>query len=1541
MESNKDFSLNPSLPLSDTSLLSEDVPLPTSDEEEDTIETSASQPRDGQSPVLHPEIAQAPKVEKKVGFMEPRDADDISSPHGKVWQDEMAKYGNDGWQEKMRDGAWQLDGTNDGSIVSHAGSSFQDRNGGFTMKDYEEQVSGLRKENFNLKLRIYFMEERLGMLHAPKDQENVYRVNIDLKVQGEELKKELDEKQELLAQAEAAFQKQELKFVAKLEKVEKQVEEEKKKRTEAEKFERLASEARDLLDVTREIKTKVSDESRVLYSEAFGSMSFAHRSEDCQMEQMDLLKQQQEMNTIIDEKNGLIDAVSHLEEIVASQKIGAADLEIKNQSILKELDTVKLELERALVNSRELEFSKNQAKIEAKETKEREEYLATKVDKQQFNINIINDELERKNEMIKNTEKIQQEKDEDINLLQKEMELKDNKRAEEDKRKIEDLEDELQNNKVQISMFSSQIVHYSDQISGLNSDLQNRNKEVLGFGNSLKRLRQIVSMQGHQDIEDGIETKDKNNINDEDMEIDVEEASQMLIEQVAKLVEENAIKDEKINKLEETTLSRNDVMKLTITLEEKNQEISNKNEDINELENNISEMQMYLNTKLGEISDMRLYIKESGNLMEKLKTTENNLMKATKAIQGFVDENHSKQEEIEKLHKQIKKKEKEIERSVHNSTNTSNNFKDSSNVSKLIKDQQDDILSLENERLQAENMKLVDEIEKEMENKEILLRTNQTLQDKVAEVDRLNEKVDLLTKENSQLSERLLYQNLRRKSLGGSETTDSQYILEKEASMLKHELKTCKSKYIKMGADLAMEKASAQLALYQRQYRNTKGIMKETLYNCELMRTRLEELADFLQQLLDDNVGENSLANLSIDMRKAVQQSIDQSRLLSQSVNLSLDQSRLYCETLDQSKLLSKSIDQSKFMSNSANHSIIEEEEEEEWVLSGIDVDSVEDDDTSRRCTEYHQILQELRDSLKEKREAEENLEQMGNKLTEMRQKFVSLEKNNEQDIRNGQVKSSGGGKLMQPQSRLPVGLGIKEKSLKSGQNWEGRGKAHPRRDTLTGIPKPFAVEEDDCWSEPDKDEARRRMGLGVPENVVVVGRTTDDEGEVVRGKEGLQQELRRERAKVARLGGEADRMRRELETSRQEVERLVERLAEAESIVRELNETKNEVKGKLRNVYDQLEMARGEFEERVKELEGEKEASRIEMKTLRNTIKISEEEHKKHTEEESKFCKKIGVLEEEQRSLLKELILWKEKCTKEEIDLEEEINKRNHLEKLLSQEQRNAEAAAGQFNQKISDMALGLANEEEKMDKLKNKLENESVRRIEMEQVIVQKEQRVEKLTIEFDKLQEQNKKISQENEEIATTLSSTRQKNRFNELEETNRKEMENQIEDLKKSKQMIENRCLDAERVLNNLTTENLENKENQQGYESGVFEDQNSPNSRPSSRRRELKSLDANIRKSNGVFASSSHKENGSKSSVCCDLRAELARVQAERDAALLKLGKTRIVLKDTADKLSLSNRRKNQVEKAICKQLTKTHDVLKKAKGNLENYSSEN
>ena len=121
------------------------------------------------------------------------------------------------------------------------------------------------------------------------------------------------------------------------------------------------------------------------------------------------------------------------------------------------------------------------------------------------------------------------------------------------------------------------------------------------------------------------------------------------------------------------------------------------------------------------------------------------------------------------------------------------------------------------------------------------------------------------------------------------------------------------------------------------------------------------------------------------------------------------------------------------------------------------------------------------------------------------------------------------------------------------------------------------------------------------------------------------------------------------------------------------------------------------------------------------------------------------------------------------------------------------------------------------------------------------------------------------------------------------------------------------------------------------------------------------------------------------SCSCDLSSQLQQVKTERDAALAKLRATRFVslfenstifisscgrstLSSTTEKLSNSNRRKKEVEKAICRlllyiffchqrsdldyhqtggylfchnlilfrQLSKTHDVLRKTKENLEN-----
>uniref|UniRef100_W5M5P2 Uncharacterized protein n=1 Tax=Lepisosteus oculatus TaxID=7918 RepID=W5M5P2_LEPOC len=74
-----------------------------------------------------------------------------------------------------------------------------------TMKEYENQITDLKKENFNLKLRIYFMEERMQQ-KFDDSSEDIYKTNIELKVEVESLKRDLQEKQALLVTASKAVE---------------------------------------------------------------------------------------------------------------------------------------------------------------------------------------------------------------------------------------------------------------------------------------------------------------------------------------------------------------------------------------------------------------------------------------------------------------------------------------------------------------------------------------------------------------------------------------------------------------------------------------------------------------------------------------------------------------------------------------------------------------------------------------------------------------------------------------------------------------------------------------------------------------------------------------------------------------------------------------------------------------------------------------------------------------------------------------------------------------------------------------------------------------------------------------------------------------------------------------------------------------------------------------------------------------------------------------------------------------------------------------
>ncbi|XP_040097709.1 CDK5 regulatory subunit-associated protein 2 isoform X3 [Oryx dammah] len=73
------------------------------------------------------------------------------------------------------------------------------------MKDFENQITELKKENFNLKLRIYFLEESLQRERGGRS-ERACKTNIELKVEVESLKRELQERERLLIKASKAVE---------------------------------------------------------------------------------------------------------------------------------------------------------------------------------------------------------------------------------------------------------------------------------------------------------------------------------------------------------------------------------------------------------------------------------------------------------------------------------------------------------------------------------------------------------------------------------------------------------------------------------------------------------------------------------------------------------------------------------------------------------------------------------------------------------------------------------------------------------------------------------------------------------------------------------------------------------------------------------------------------------------------------------------------------------------------------------------------------------------------------------------------------------------------------------------------------------------------------------------------------------------------------------------------------------------------------------------------------------------------------------------
>lgn len=132
-----------------------------------------------------------------------------------------------------------------------------------TIKEYDQQIADLRKENFNLKLKLYFLEEKMEK-KFDGDCKELHRINIKLQVDVESLHNELEQKHKLLQDALGTLEKLEYSHRKEMEELKRKTND-KKTQLQGQKtvYEQFNSKP-------RERESDLEDHCSEAYKQAFG-----------------------------------------------------------------------------------------------------------------------------------------------------------------------------------------------------------------------------------------------------------------------------------------------------------------------------------------------------------------------------------------------------------------------------------------------------------------------------------------------------------------------------------------------------------------------------------------------------------------------------------------------------------------------------------------------------------------------------------------------------------------------------------------------------------------------------------------------------------------------------------------------------------------------------------------------------------------------------------------------------------------------------------------------------------------------------------------------------------------------------------------------------------------------------------------------------------------------------------------------------------------------------------------------------------------------
>jgi len=574
------------------------------------------------------------------------------------------------------------------------------------------------------------------------------------------------------------------------------------------------------------------------------------------------------------------------------------------------------------------------------------------------------------------------------------------------------------------------------------------------------------------------------------------------------------------------------------------------------------------------------------------------------------------------------------------------------------------------------------------------------------------------------------------------------------------------------------------------------------------MRIRLEELADFLQQLLDmeENGGDLNMSCISLDLRESLQRSIDESRLLSASILAS------QTSMLQEMSMVGLQVGEEDQM---------EELDQEKWIVPEVEasifdgmVVMPETGETVAK-TEYDSLLLELRDNLRKRRVAEEELEEIKQKVSLMdsqaRPDQVIDEKNNQQDMKSTSklpVASNNRGNSLMLSDKPKVGSNSVERDILSkSKTGESRGRSgsrsrrsvevgddHQRRKTITKIPCPFFGEEEDCWSEPDKEESRRRIGLesdlsgstGHGRDGGQSHRTTDDE--IIGGELGT--ELRRERGRVERLRGDLISVERrekalheELTATKKELMICKEQLDKWKKEVKKSKEKLDKFETKSQQIEGESEQLRKELEkttdmgrERQQLINRVKQGDEV-IEKLNKGIQWWQEECRKMKEElekgdvEAAIVKEIAAKNQEIVKLTQGLNRYETKC-------KQMINQYENLTQEVEKWKTEASCKAKEFdqaNEEIKTLNEDIQKYEKYCDKMKEEYELLQIEVTKWKGLAVEKE-KAENLTNLVTKHEAEIQKVRSEylkkkNEIVKMKATNSRLEERCEDLEEVSK--------------------------------------------------------------------------------------------------------------------------------------------------------------------------